>query len=135
MAFRGSCLCVAVTYEATDRVKRLNLCHCRMCQKTSGSAYGAFLRIDKTGLQWRTGARHVSTFEFSPGVTRAFCSGCGSSLTWSRDDSDGVGIAAGTVDEGEVPDMPTSQFWCDAAPVWHQCRNDVEQFSTDFMTP
>ena len=135
MAFKGSCLCGAATYEASGPVIRLNLCHCRMCQKTSGSAYGAFLRVAKASLHWRTGASHISTFESSPGVTRAFCSQCGSTLTWSRDESEGVGIAAGTVDEGEIPDAPTSQFWCSMSPAWHLCRDDVEQFSTELIAP
>ena len=38
----GGCQCGAVRYRLDAPPNDANICHCRMCQKATGSPYGAF---------------------------------------------------------------------------------------------
>ena len=38
---RGSCLCGGVRFEA-DAIQMISTCHCSMCRKAHGAAYGVF---------------------------------------------------------------------------------------------
>ena len=49
----GGCLCGAVRYESTGEPGFALLCHCRDCQRQSGSAYAAGLRVAASGF-WVT---------------------------------------------------------------------------------
>ena len=49
----GGCACGAIHYECTaDPVIMLN-CHCRDCQRASGSAYAAVVAVPKAAVQMR----------------------------------------------------------------------------------
>ena len=126
----GSCLCGAVTYKTTGLVLGFNVCHCDMCQKATGGPFGPFVRIKKTDFQFLTGEDVIQTYSSSPGVTRSFCETCGSTLQWLRDDSDGLGFTAGTLDT-PLDMKPTAQIFCGESQAWHQLRDDVEQFDLD----
>ncbi|CAI6333168.1 unnamed protein product [Periconia digitata] len=41
--YKGSCLCGAITYTLTGEPVTTVLCHCRNCQKSSGSSFQANL--------------------------------------------------------------------------------------------
>ena len=93
---KGSCLCGAVTYEATGELRPSVACHCTQCRKTSGHYWSATqvpsenLNITKSdGLKW---------FRSSNTARRAFCSHCGSSLFWEMDGEGATSIATGTMD-------------------------------------
>lgn len=94
--FDGGCLCGAVRYRHDGPLSDVTACHCGQCRRTSGHYVAAargrrarlsFARDD--GLRW---------YQSSPGVMRGFCGECGSSLFWSRTDSETISIMAGTLD-------------------------------------
>lgn len=126
----GSCLCDAVHYRVTGPFKRLNLCHCSMCQKSHGSAFAPYLRVEKKDFHFSTGADQVVTYESTDGVLRSFCGRCGSNLQWIRIESDGLGVAAGTLDT-PVDVLPAAQFWCESSQAWHRLRDDVPAYPTE----
>src|ERR1700730_13605713 len=62
----GGCACGAIHYECNaDPVVMLN-CHCRDCQRASGSAYAAVVAVPKSAVQMRGGGKrgrgHVTLF-------------------------------------------------------------------------
>lgn len=99
----GGCLCGAVRYEITGKLREIVNCHCSKCRRFHGH-YGAYtstleknLRfIEKQGLKW-----FDSTKDETPGVRRGFCSVCGSSLFWHPRDWEKISIAAGSLDNPE----------------------------------
>ncbi|MBN3561182.1 GFA family protein [Aliamphritea spongicola] len=107
---RGSCLCGEVSYEIRGALRPVVACHCRQCQKTSGSyvmasqCQAADLVIIGESLKW---------FTSSETAERGFCGTCGSNLFWRRFGKDYVSIFAGGLD------LPTglvleSQIHCES---------------------
>jgi hypothetical protein len=77
-------------------------CHCRDCQRQTGSAYIAAMRVPSAGFRVTQGApRHyVSTSDGGNAVTRAFCGDCGSPIYIQVSTrSDLVGLRVGTLDD------------------------------------
>jgi hypothetical protein len=94
---RGSCLCGAVRYTATGPMRPVIACHCSQCRKTSGH-YGAATSAPRTHVAIE-GAETLTRYESSPGVTREFCSTCGSQLFWNDSRDANLAIFAGTLDD------------------------------------
>jgi hypothetical protein len=73
----GGCQCGAVRFRAS-KFGRSSICHCRMCQKATGSFFGAY--VTAHDLEWTRGApRH---FASSNKAKRGFCAECGTPLTF-----------------------------------------------------
>ncbi|MEM9710303.1 MAG: GFA family protein [Pseudomonadota bacterium] len=89
----GSCLCGAVTYRVTGRLRPVVACHCLQCRKTSGHFVAATSApreaIEITG--------DVTWYRSSPEAYRGFCPICGSSLFWDGPGQN-MSIHAGTLD-------------------------------------
>lgn len=97
---QGSCLCGTVRYEITADIKRITHCHCSMCRKAHGAAFGSYATVPHSDFRFTEGAQSVASFQSSPTVTRTFCKTCGSTFQWfsQTDHPDMVGIAVGTLD-------------------------------------
>jgi hypothetical protein len=107
---KGSCLCGAVTYQVSTALKSVTHCHCKKCQKSHGAAFATYASAPKSAVSLNTSADVLRSYESSTGVTRQFCSQCGSSLFWS--DANGlypewIAIALGTLDTPFVPHKQT----------------------------
>ncbi|MEM7745372.1 MAG: GFA family protein [Pseudomonadota bacterium] len=76
----GGCLCGAIRFQAHGRPEGAGYCHCASCRRHTGAPVAAFVVFVREQVDWTTGARGL--FDSSPGVRRAFCRDCGSSLTW-----------------------------------------------------
>ncbi len=97
----GRCLCGAVRYESEgDPLFSLH-CHCRDCQRSSGTAYIAAIRVPAVGFRITQGTpkRYISKADSGNEITRVFCGDCGSPLyvqVSTRPDI--VGIRVGSLD-------------------------------------
>lgn len=113
---QGSCLCGAIRYEITDTPLRMNICHCSMCRKVTGSAYGVFAHVHGSKFRWLTGQPQLSQFESSAENHRAFCGQCGSNMP--NTNGDYVCIPAGSFDEspGTTPEL---QIFAGSKADWH----------------
>lgn len=83
--YRGSCLCGAVKYEMDGDLRFASHCHCSMCRKAHGAAFGSYGGVSVRKFRITQGRDSVRAFNSSTGVTRSFCSHCGSPLTWTSD--------------------------------------------------
>ena len=99
MEWTGGCLCGAIRYRATAGPFWAGHCHCRMCQRWTGSIAftGAFFAPGQ--LEWSRG--EPSYFQASKNVQRSFCPSCGSSLGFHRAEHHD-GVTAGTLDNPEA---------------------------------
>ncbi|WP_306150852.1 GFA family protein [Roseovarius sp. MMSF_3281] len=93
----GRCECGQVAFEVDEVRDTVTICHCSQCRRTSGHLWGsthapfAALRLTRDdGLRW---------YASSEIAKRGFCRFCGSSLFYRMNDEDGIGIAAGCLDD------------------------------------
>lgn len=97
---RGSCLCGAVRFELRGPLGRASHCHCSMCRKAHGAAFGTYARIARSDFALLAGEESIRSYRSSPKATRTFCASCGSTLQWLADDRlDAIDVALGTLDD------------------------------------
>ncbi|MEW9920471.1 GFA family protein [Marimonas sp. MJW-29] len=76
----GGCLCGKVRYEINAPALSSGYCHCRICQKFTGSTICAYTAFPASSVRF-TGAK-PKYFTSSPIARRGFCAVCGSSLVY-----------------------------------------------------
>ena len=73
----GGCACGKVRYRVAIADDEAYLCHCRMCQRATGSVSIAFKNVKAGDVAWD---RAPDWFDSSPIAARPFCASCGTSL-------------------------------------------------------
>jgi len=127
---RGSCLCGDVKYEVTGELGDFGYCHCRSCQKASGSAHAANCPVRRTDFRLTSGAEQLREFESSPGKRRVFCSRCGSPIyAYLASDMATVRIRLGSLDTPFEKQPRAHTFVSERAP-WAPIADEVPQFPT-----
>lgn len=112
----GGCLCGNLRYSSEAEPVMQVICHCKTCQKVSGSAYSLNVGVPEDSLV--VNGDSLSTYEDHSGASgqaffRKFCSKCGSHV-FSHGPAYGAVafIKAGTLDDPSWID-PTLHIWCD----------------------
>jgi hypothetical protein len=111
MDLEGGCACGAVRYRLTAPPLIVHACHCRDCQRLTGSAFVLNIWIEKECVE----ADHslLRSFKVSAGSGKPhevfFCGDCGTTL-WSKYHAapgDTLLLRAGTLDQPEMvqPDV------------------------------
>lgn len=102
IVLNGGCQCGAIRYEVSGQPIFASQCHCRDCQRASGSACVATVRMPVAGFRITRGTpkRYVSRADSGNEVIRAFCGDCGSPL-YSQVSArpDRIGIRATSLDD------------------------------------
>ena len=75
----GGCLCGQVRYSANTEPAFVGVCHCKNCQKQTGTAFSVLVGIPKTAMsiQGQLKTFH-DTGDSGQAVDRNFCPECGS---------------------------------------------------------
>ena len=92
----GGCACGRVRYTARIDSDEAYLCHCRMCQRATGSVSIAFRNVKKADLEWE---REPDWYDSSPIARRPFCRECGTSLGFAFPDSEMMDITVASFDD------------------------------------
>ena len=101
----GGCICGALRFEVTAPPLRVTVCHCRWCQRATGSAYMVEPVFDLAALRVTQGEpavyHHRSTGSLQL-VHVHFCRDCGTKLWLTFERFPGAaGVYAGSFDEPE----------------------------------
>lgn len=121
---QGSCLCGAVQYELTEQVQSVGHCHCRMCQKSHGAAYGTYTPVQNEHFKVLKGEEDIQEYRSSSTVTRTFCRRCGSNLQFKRDGKSQFGLAVGTL-EGLAEVESSFEIFTDERAAWGNTDSSV----------
>ncbi|RRS06075.1 aldehyde-activating protein [Aquabacterium soli] len=127
----GGCLCGQVRYTAQTGRAAAMVCHCRDCQKQSGSAFSVLFALPAVDLALQGELRtYVGTADSGNTVHRRFCPECGSPVTTELPARPGlVVVKAGTLDDPTWL-RPRMHLWCDSAQPWVALPADLPCLST-----
>ena len=125
---RGSCLCKRVRFEIRGKLGRSSHCHCSMCRKAHGAAFGTYAAVRVEDLKMVSGEELILRYRSSPGVERTFCARCGSTLQFVSEKSPGiVDIALGVLDDDPGIRVPHHIFVGSKAP-WFELTDGLPQY-------
>jgi hypothetical protein len=127
MTISGGCLCDGVHYEISGELNDVALCHCSMCRRTLGAAFGAYARVSADEFRWVRGEDLIATYESSPGVYRCFCRQCGSSLGAAGESGKLSWVALGTV-TGDPGLRPEAHIFVGSKAPWYEITDHLPQF-------
>jgi hypothetical protein len=130
MNIEGGCLCGAVRYSGEAEPAFAGVCHCRDCQKFTGSAFGAMVGVPQTSVKFE-GALKTFTSLGGSGkpISRHFCPECGSSISEETVNLPGhVVINVGTLDD-PAQMTPLMEIFCDDALSWVQLGGNPQRFA------
>ena len=120
-ALFGGCACGKIRYECSERPIVQLICHCRDCQKASGSAFAAFVIIPSDRLTYNGGAMRCYDVKAESGRTirRQFCGECGSPVSARWPELPRVELLdVASLDDQSVF-APTHELWTSRAEAWH----------------
>jgi hypothetical protein len=125
---QGSCLCGTVKYEIDTRLKSITHCHCSMCRKAHGAAFGSYVAVPARAFRITEGKAQVASYLSSEQVVRCFCSHCGSTLMRQDQErfKEWISIAIGTLDTPlEHASQQHAFVWTKAG--WYEIKDNFQK--------
>ena len=122
-------MCGGVRFEVSEPPSYAGYCHCRRCQRRTGTAAAISARIQPGSLRIVQGEELIKAYEPEDGFHKLFCSACGSAL-WSRSPTDPevISVRLGAFDEDPGVRPSYHQYVAYAAP-WETIPDDgLERF-------
>jgi hypothetical protein len=105
-AMTGGCACGKVRFTARIENDEAYLCHCRMCQRATGSISIALKNVRKADVAWEA---EPDWYRSSPIAHRPYCAACGTSLGFAYPDSENLDLTIASFDD-PARFIPTSHF-------------------------
>lgn len=125
---RGSCLCGTVKFEIEGEFDSFFLCHCKHCQKDTGSAHAANLFSQSAQLNWQVGEEAVTSFTLPDSRhSKSFCKHCGSALPNTQNERLLV-VPAGCLDR-PVAIAPTAHIFTKSKAEWEDTMAAAPEFT------
>jgi hypothetical protein len=132
-SFSGGCACGAIRYECSADPAMSFHCHCRDCQRASGSAYYPAVVVPTTAVTLTAGSPKYNSMKADSGTTKhyGFCPDCGSPVLATIDEHPDIRvIAAGSLDNPSWF-KPTMDFFTSSAQPWDYMNPALQQFETE----
>ena len=125
----GGCLCGAVRYRVENRMTGGLVCHCRMCQQASGTAFTYNAVYARESLQLTHG--EPLWFASSEIADRGFCRACGSPLFVRYSVAQWSGwIAVAIASHDRPDDIPAERhFGVESQMAWLHIDDDLPRVS------
>jgi hypothetical protein len=120
----GGCLCGRVRYEAEVFLTSGYLCHCTICQKSTGQPAEITVLIKAGTLKYLTG--EPKYYVSSTSGKRAFCSECGSRLSWqslNAEDDWQSNLTVGCLDNAADARVAFHMYADTQLPWYRACEN------------
>ena len=126
----GSCLCRAIRYEVRGPITELRACHCKDCQKASGTngSVNAMIPTSAFTITQGTPKRYSVVAASGRTLHRFFCGECGSPLFSRRETvPETTSVRIGTLDSAP-PMKVTANIWTESARPWAYIDPASKQF-------
>ena len=126
----GGCACGRIRFAAEIADDDAYLCHCRMCQRATGSVSIAFKSLRRDAVRWE---REPGWYESSPIARRPFCRECGASLGFVHPDSEKMDLTVASFDDPSRF-VPTHHFGAESMHrAWLDTEGLPEHRSQDYQ--
>jgi hypothetical protein len=126
----GGCQCGRVRYRITAQPLFLAACHCKECQRASGSAFGLSLMVPQGAL---TVEGELKMFERSSESGRPlkcfFCPECGTRIYHQPSHAPVLNVRAGTLDDTSEL-VPQLHAWLSSKQPWVPIPEGVPTHAT-----
>lgn len=115
----ASCSCGKLTVRCSGEPTKVSLCHCRECQKRTGSTYGIAAFFRRAAVQAAGQAqRYTRASDSGHPVTFHFCPRCGSTVYWEPARMpDLVAVAVGAFTDPGFP-APSQSVYGEYRHAW-----------------
>jgi hypothetical protein len=120
----GRCQCAAIAWRLDGEITFISHCHCSICRRIHGAAFGTFAHGDASAFHWVRGEGSIARYESSPGVFRAFCRACGSQVPVIERDQ--MCIPAGGID-GDPGVRPSRHIFVGSKAPWYEITDALPQ--------
>lgn len=127
----GGCLCGAIHYEINQALYSIVTCHCKHCQKVSGSGVSHNAMLPEGAFNMLSGKTKCfrDTAESGNRLLRHFCGDCGSPIFSQRENTPGIMVLkVGTLDDSSAMQV-TMNIWTHSACTWMHIDPDTVQHS------
>ncbi|MBE9094108.1 GFA family protein [Tychonema sp. LEGE 07203] len=127
--FTGGCMCGNIRYECSAEPIFMGNCHCRDCQRATGTAYAAAILVPRREVSIAGNVKYYEVTGDSGGIiSRGFCPNCGSRLFSKPPKPEFMGIAAGSLDDPSCFE-PIMDFYTASAQPWDCMNPDLLKFA------
>jgi hypothetical protein len=132
-AWTGGCACGAIRFSCEAEPAMMVKCHCRDCQRASGSGYAAVVAFPKGAIALTGEPRyHTLTGGSGERIERGFCATCGNPVTVKLGlVPDVLGIQAGSLDE-PARFKPGLELFTSSAQPWDVMDADTPKKAHGF---
>ncbi len=129
--FTGHCACGNLSYESDAEPLRMLNCHCRDCQRASGSAFAPLLAFARDRITFSGALSHFADkSERGTIMQRGFCSTCGSPMTLEpAGRPDVLLVLASSLDDPGLH-KPSADIWVRSAQPWDHLNPAIPRYET-----
>ncbi len=118
----GRCQCGDISYSLRkDKVISCHHCHCKDCQRSTGSGKATILFISKKYFNLKGDLKYFQTTgSMGSHIRRGFCPNCGSGvLSYAKEMPKIIYVKAGTLDDSSWINID-SNFFTGSADDWNR---------------
>ena len=125
----GRCLCGKVHYTVTGDPAFSGICHCRNCQRYTGSAFETVVAFPSEAIKVQGELKtYQDTGDSGQPVFRRFCPNCGSGVIADVNVLPAMTLVlAGTLDD-PTAFTPTMEVFCSSAQPWMSTGGERARF-------
>jgi hypothetical protein len=114
-----------VRYELDGELGPIVCCHCSMCRKAQGTAFGTNATVDASRFRITAGEGALRAYRSSPEKERLFCGTCGSPIYSRHDARPGVvRLRIGTLDT-PIAARPSAHIHVASKAEWWTILDDL----------
>ena len=138
----GGCACGSIRYEVHGEPEFIHNCHCKGCQRLTGSAFkmGSYWSENSVKLLQGDMTTYTRTADSGRTVQSQFCNVCGTTVVTMAEAQPGrVGLAVGTFDDTTWITSPNN-IYCASKQNWYRLpegalKKSQAYSSEDYVQP
>lgn len=124
----GGCLCGSVRYECSAEPMIMGNCHCRDCQRSTGTAFAAAMLVPRDAITITGEVKYYDvTGDSGNVISRGFCPNCGSRLFGGRANTNFISIMVSSLDDPSEF-SPALDLYTASAQPWDYMNPNLPKF-------